>query len=74
MSLLFNAMGGGKLPGQLGDLQTMMQKFNQFRASFQGDPRAEVQKLLNSGQMTQQQYNQLQGMAQQIQQMLGGFK
>lgn len=74
MSLLFNAMGGGTLPGQLGDLQSMMQKFNQFRSTFQGDPRAEVQRLLNSGEMTQQQYNQLQSMATQLQKMMGGFR
>lgn len=52
----------------------MIQAFNQFRNNFQGDPRAEVQKLLASGQMNQQQLNQLQGMASQFQQMLNGMK
>ena len=45
----------------------MMQQLNQFRASFQGDPKAEVEKLLQSGKMSQQQLNQLQTMAKQIQ-------
>ena len=45
----------------------MMQQFNQFRASFQGDPKAEVEKLLQSGKMSQQQLNQLQEMAKQFQ-------
>ena len=45
----------------------MMQQFNQFRASFQGDPKAEVEKLLQSGKMSQNQLNQLQEMAKQFQ-------
>lgn len=45
----------------------MFQQFNQFRQSFTGDPKAEVQKLLTSGRLNQQQLNQLQGMAKQLQ-------
>ena len=48
----------------------MMQQFQQFRANFQGDPKAEVQKLLQCGKMSQNQLNQLQAMAQQFQQFL----
>ena len=54
-------------------MQVMMQKFNEFRNNFKGNPQEEVQKLLNSGQVSQQQYNQLQNMATQFQQMLGGM-
>lgn len=64
---LFNALGGGRMPGQMGQFQQMMQQFQQFRANFQGDPKQEVQKLLQSGKMSQQQLNQLQAMAQQFQ-------
>lgn len=64
---LFNALGGGKMPGTMGQFQQMMQQFQQFRQSFQGDPKTEVQKLLQSGKMSQQQLNQLQAMAQQFQ-------
>lgn len=49
----------------------MLQQFNQFRQQFSGNPQEEVQKLLQSGQMSQQQLNQLQGMARQFQSMLG---
>ena len=63
---LFNALGGGKLPGPMGQFQQMMQQFQQFRQNFQGDPKQEVQKLLQSGIMRQQQLNQLQTMAQQF--------
>lgn len=64
---LFNALGGGRMPGPMGQFQQMMQQFQQFRKNFQGDPKQEVQKLLQSGKMSQQQLNQLQAMAQQFQ-------
>lgn len=61
----FDALGGRNTP--IGRFQQMMQQFNQFRSSFQGDPKAEVEKLLQSGRMSQQQLNQLQEMAKQFQ-------
>lgn len=69
---LFQALGGNRpmMSGPMGNVMQMMQQFNQFRSSFQGDPKAEVEKLLQSGQMSQQQLNQLQGMAQQFMQMM----
>lgn len=51
----------------------MIQQFAQFKNSFSGDPRQEVQKLLQSGQMNQSQLNQLQSMAQQFSQLLVQF-
>ena len=44
----------------------IINEFNRFRASFRGDPKQEVQRLLQSGQMTQEQLNELQGQAQQF--------
>lgn len=69
---LFNALGGGipAMPGPAGQFNQMMQQFQQFKANFQGDPKAEVQKLLRSGRMSQDQLNQLQAMARQFQQFL----
>lgn len=69
---LFQALGGGvpNLPGPMGNFSRMIQQFNQFRASFQGDPKAEVEKLLHSGRMSQQQLNQLQAVAQQFMQLM----
>lgn len=55
-------MGGG--PFQ--NMMNMVQQFNQFRSTFQGNPQQKVQELLNSGQMTQEQFNQLSNMAQQF--------
>ena len=57
----FGALGGGN-----GFMQ-MMQQFQQFKANFHGDPKAEVEKLLQSGRLNQQQLNQLQQMAKQLQ-------
>jgi hypothetical protein len=61
----FGALGGGN-----GFIQ-MMQQFQQFKANFHGDPKAEVEKLLQSGKLNQQQLNQLQQMAKQFKQLLG---
>jgi len=55
-----------------GGIQQMIQRFQQFRQTFQGDPRQQVQQLLNSGRVSQQQYNQVMQMAQQLQRMMGG--
>lgn len=71
-SSVFNSLGGNspKLPGPFGNMQQMISRLNQFRQSFQGDPKQQVQQLLNSGKMSQDQYNQLSQMATQIQNML----
>lgn len=67
---LFNALGGNRLPAPMGQFQQMMQQFQQFQANFQGDPKKEVEKLLQSGQMSQAQLNQLQAMAQQFRSLM----
>lgn len=74
MNPLFNLLGGNnaQLPGPFGNMQNFMSQFNQFKQAFQGDPKQQVQQLLNSGQMSQQQFNQISQMATQIQRMMGG--
>ena len=67
---LFQALGGGKLPGPMGNFQQMMQQFQQVRQSFQGDPKAEVEKLVQSGKLSQQQLNQLQQAATAFQRLM----
>ena len=52
--------------------QNMMQRFQQFQQMFRGDPKQQVQQLLNSGKISQQQYDQAVQMAKQFQQMMGG--
>lgn len=67
---LFNMLGGPKLPQPFANMQQMVGQLNQFRQSFQGNAKEQVQQLLNSGKMSQNQYNQLSQMATQIQNML----
>ena len=49
----------------------LMQQFNKFRSNFQGDPKQKVQEMLNTGQMSQEQFNRLSAMAQTFRQFLG---
>lgn len=69
MSNPFSVLGGG-MPGPMGNFQQMMQQFQQFKQTFQGDPKAEVEKLLQSGKISQEQLNMVQGMAKQFQSLL----
>lgn len=72
MNPLFNVLGGG-MPQGNGPMQ-MIQQFMQFKQNFKGDPKAEVEKMLQSGRISQQQLNQVQHMAGQFQHMLKGMK
>lgn len=47
--------------------KNMFQQFSEFASTFQGDPKQKVMELLNSGQMSQQQFNQLSQMAKLFQ-------
>lgn len=69
---IFSALGGGMptMPNPMVQFGQMMRQYQQFKANFQGDPKAEVQKLLQSGKMSQNQLNWLQTMANQFQQLL----
>lgn len=66
----FQAMGGGRMPGPMGNFQQMMQQFQQFKQTFTGDPKAEVEKLLQSGKINQEQLNMVQGLAKQFESFL----
>lgn len=68
-NMLFNMLGGNKQQSMPFDKNNFMNQFNQFRQSFQGDPQQKVQELLNSGKMSQEQFNKLSQMANQIQHM-----
>lgn len=43
-----------------------MSRFQQFRNSFSGDPKQMVQNMLNSGKVTQAQYNQAVNLVNQM--------
>lgn len=61
MNPLFNALGGNQNP-----MTQMIQEIKRMQQTFSGDPRAEVQKLLNSGAMSQAQFNEFAQIANQI--------
>lgn len=64
----FNAMGGNKQPN-------MMQQFQQFMNQMKGkDPNAVIQDMMQSGKITQDQYNQARQQAQQMQGMFEGMR
>ena len=63
---------GNAVPQGMENMQNMIQRFQQFKQSFSGDPRQQVQQLLNSGRVSQSQYNNAVQMAQQMQKMMGG--
>lgn len=62
---LFRALGGNQQPNMLNDFQRFMQQMQGI------NPRQEINRMLQSGQITQQQLNQAQQMAQQF---MGAFK
>lgn len=57
------AMGGSMSQGGPMGVSGMFQNFMQ---NFVGDPTQVLQSKLNSGEISQQQYNQLRGIAEQI--------
>lgn len=65
---LFNELQGAAQPNAL----NIVQRFNAFRQNFRGDPRQQVQQLLNSGRVTQAQYNAAVQQAQLLMRLLGG--
>lgn len=70
MNPLYNTFN--QMPGRMGQMQNVIQQFRQFKQTFRGDPRQQIQQLLNSGKVSQAQYNQAVQMANQFRQLLGG--
>lgn len=52
------------------NLAELVQRFQQFKQSFNGDPKQQVQQLLNSGKVSQEQYNNAVQMANMLQNVL----
>ena len=61
MNPLYNAMNGNNI----------IQQFNEFKKNFKGNPQEQVQQMLNSGKITQEQYNKAVAQANQLKKMLG---
>lgn len=54
-----------------GGMGNIVQRFQEFQRMFNGDAQQQVQQLLNSGRVSQTQYNQAVQMAQQLQRLMG---
>jgi hypothetical protein len=63
---LFNMMGNQSNP-----MAEIIRQAKQFKNQFNGNPRQEVERLLQTGQMSQSDFNRLSQMAQQIVQAMG---
>ena len=62
---LYGMMNNGQNMGNF------CQRLNQLKQTFKGDPNEQIQKMLNSGQITQAQYNNAVRQAEQIRKMMG---
>ena len=67
---LFNALNGGQKPINNG-FSNFMNDFQRLQQTVK-NPRQEVERLLQSGAMSQQDFNRFGHMANQVMQMMGG--
>lgn len=65
---IFNSYGNNMTPNPYANI---INQAMELRKTIQGNPRDIVQNLLNSGQMSQQTFNQLSQQAQQIVRFMG---
>ena len=65
MSSLYNDFN----PNPKNNMGDFINRFNQFRSTFSGNPEQQVRQLLQSGRMSQEQFNQLAQTANQLRQL-----
>ena len=58
---LFNSFGN-----QINPISDIIRQAKDFRKQFTGNPRQEVERLLQTGQMSQQDFNRFSQIAQQV--------
>ena len=63
---LYNSMSN-----QNNHFMQIIQEAQNLKNTFKGNPREEVQKLLNSGEMSQADFNRYSQIAQQVMQFMG---
>ena len=63
---LYNQFGRQNNP-----LEALAQQARDFRKQFSGNPRQEVERLLQTGAMSQQDFNRYSQIAQQVAQFMG---
>ena len=68
---LYNELNGRR--GQQGGQRNFAPALLQYMQGYKGNPLEELQSKLNSGEISQQQYNQLRGAAEGIAQRIMGM-
>ena len=63
---IYNSMANQNNP-----FMQIMQEAQNLKNTFKGNPREEVQRLLNSGAMSQSDFNRYSQIAQQVMQFMG---
>ena len=58
---IFQSFGAQQNP-----FSQLISEVNNFKKSFNGDPRAEVERMLKSGQLSQEQFNQYAQIANEL--------
>ena len=66
MSSLYNDFN----PNPTNKMGDFINQFNQFKSTFSGNPEQQVKQLLQSGRMSQEQFNQFAQTANQLRQLL----
>lgn len=60
---LFSVLGGNHQNNQIAQIKN---EIDNFQKTFNGNPKDEVQKMLNNGTLSQKQFNEYAAMANQI--------
>jgi hypothetical protein len=58
--------------GQNNPFEQLAQQVRELQKQFKGNPRQEVERLLQTGQMSQKTFNELSQVAQQVVQFMNG--
>lgn len=61
-SSLFNEFN----PTPMNNMASMISRFNQFRSIFSGNAEAQVKQMIQNGQMSQEEFDQIAQMANQL--------
>lgn len=67
---LFNLLGNSNNAMSM-PMNDMIQRFNQFKSQFRGDPQQIIQTMLNTGQISQAQYDAAVKQANMLKNVLG---
>ena len=70
MNSLYNFFQSSPRPQQNNSMNNFLTRFNQFRSTFTGDPEQQVKQLINSGKISQEQFNQAAQIANQLRQLI----